>query len=350
MYINENNLDIYINEFIKILKKYKENNTNDTFILNEINVNLFNKSLDCNIISEILKNDENKENFSKEIKDKIFTSIIKKYVEEFQLEKQFDELIKSLEKQGEGVYNIITDEDQLSLLIEILSNPSSISILIVKNPIIFAKLNYNFTKINKGNFDLNKSKDIILNIQQNITSKTNWITNMINDIFMDKNSGNLDTKKIDEYYKKIKETLDKKFTKKEKDLFTVFITNKKDFDTIFSLILSNLNKKMQNECNNINSENIIIFENLLKNEVSIFNNNRTTFILKFILNKLKSKIKKSSTSSIENITNKNLSEVKKNITEQTKNCLNEPEKCKDVISETINKGKELLNVFKNLKK
>lgn len=349
MYINENNLDIYINEFIKILKKYKEN-TSDTFILNEINVNLLNKSLDCNIINEILKNNENKEIFSKEIKDKIFTSIIKKYVEEFQLEKQFDELIQSLEKQGEGVYNIITDEEQLSLLIEILSNPLSISILIVKNPIIFAKLNYNFSKINEGNFDLNKSKNIMFNIQQNIISKTSWITNVINDIFIDKNSGNLDTKKIDEYYKKIKETLDKKFTKKEKDLFTLFISNKKDFDTIFSLILSNLNKKMQNECNTINSENIIMFENLLKNEVSIFNNNRTTFILKFILNKLKSKIKKSNTSSIENITNKNLSEVKTNIIEQTKNCLNEPEKCKDVMSKTINKGKELLNLFTNLKK
>lgn len=349
MYINESNLDIYINEFIKILKKYKEN-TNDTFILNEINVNLLNKSLDCNIINEILKNNENKEIFSKEIKDKIFTSIVKKYVEEFQLEKQFDELIQSLEKQGEGIYNIITDEEQLSLLIEILSNPLSISILIVKNPIIFAKLNYNFSKINEGNFDLNKSKNIMFNIQQNIISKTSWITNVINDIFIDKNSGNLDTKKIDEYYKKIKETLDKKFTKKEKDLFTLFISNKKDFDTIFSLILSNLNKKMQNECNTINSENIIMFENLLKNEVSIFNNNRTTFILKFILNKLKSKIKKSNTSSIENITNKNLSEVKTNIIEQTKNCLNEPEKCKDVMSKTINKGKELLNLFTNLKK
>lgn len=352
MYINESNLDIYINEFVKLLKKYKEKNkltTIETDILNDINIKLLNKQLECNIITEILKNDKNKENFSQEIKNKVISSIIQKYVEEFQLEKKFDELLNSLEKQGEGTYNIITDEEQISLLIEIISNHTSVPILIGKHPITFAKLNYNISKLNKGNFDMNKSKSMIMDIQQNIIDKTNWITNIINDMFIDKNSGNLDTEKINNYYKKIKETLDNKFTNKEKDLFYIIINDKKEFDIVFSLILSSFNNKIQNECKNISLEDKINFEKILKDEVSKFNNDRTNFILKFILNKLKSKFKKSGTNIIENVTNNDITVVKKKLIENGKECLNNPENCKEAISGVIDKGKEILNIFSKLK-
>jgi len=78
--INENNLNKYIHEFVIILKEYKNNKNNlniDADIVDKINIKLLNDNLNCNIISDIIKDNNKKLQFKKEIEYKVIGSIIK---------------------------------------------------------------------------------------------------------------------------------------------------------------------------------------------------------------------------------------------------------------------------------
>jgi hypothetical protein len=346
--INENNLNNYIREFTILVKEYKNNKNNsniDTDITNKINIKLLNDNLNCNVISNIINDDNKKLQFKKEIEEKVIGSIITNYVEQFEIDKIFESLIKSLERQGSGLYNIITDPEQLELALDILTK-GNLSVAMTR-PITFSKLNYNLGLLNQGNLDMKKiwSGQAAIEIQQKIVSKSMDFTNFINKVMLSKNSNSLDVKKIAEYINEFKSIINKKFGEKERNLFTFLITDKENFSKVFSLIFSRLNVKMQNECNNLTKEDRDNFENILKSEVEYFNNNRITYMLKVIKNKLGDKFKTRSGSIIQNITGVDKDKFVETISQGSDKCLNNPTECQ----ETITKGvKKVTDVSKKL--
>jgi hypothetical protein len=350
--INENNLNNYIQEFIIILKEYKNNKNNlniDTDITDKINIKLLNENLNCNIISDIVKDNNKKLQFKKEIQDKLIGSIIQKYVEKFEIDKIFDNLISTIEKQGSGLYNIITDPEQLELALEILSKGNLAAGF--SKPITFAKLTSNLELLNKGNLDMKKiwSGQAAIEIQQKFVSKAMDFTNLINKIMVSKNSGSLNPKEAIELYNEFKLLIDKKFGQKEKDLFNLLISDKANFYKVFSLIISKLNIKIQNECNNLNDDERKEFEEILKTEVEYFNNNRITFILKVIKNKLGDKFKSSGSNLIQNVTGLNVDKVKQSVTGEINECLNNPEKCEKKVQNVVNTVQKFAGKFAGIK-
>ena len=350
--INENNLNKYIHEFVIILKEYKNNKNNlniDADIVDKKNIKLLNDNLNCNIISDIIKDNNKKLQFKKEIEDKVIGSIIKNYVEQFEIDKIFDNLITSLEKQGSGLFNIITDPEQLELALDILTK-GNLAAGFTK-PITFAKLNSNLGTLNEGNLDMKKiwSGQAAIEIQQKIVSKSMDFTNIINDIMLSKNSGNLSPQKAIEYINKFKGLIDQKFGQKEKNLFNLLISDKDNFNKVFSLIFSRLNVKMQNECNNLTNEERNEFENILKLEVEYFNNNRITFILKVIKNKLGDKFKSSGSNLIQNVTGLSMDQVKQKVSGSVTECLNNPEKCEKKVQNAVNTVQKFAGKFGGIK-
>jgi len=218
-------------------------------------------------------------------------------------------------------------------------------------PITFAKLNSNLGTLNEGNLDMKKiwSGQAAIEIQQKIVSKSMDFTNIINDIMLSKNSGNLSPQKAIEYINKFKGLIDQKFGQKEKNLFNLLISDKDNFNKVFSLIFSRLNVKMQNECNNLTNEERNEFENILKLEVEYFNNNRITFILKVIKNKLGDKFKSSGSNLIQNVTGLSMDQVKQKVSGSVTECLNNPEKCEKKVQNAVNTVQKFAGKFGGIK-
>lgn len=336
-FINQENLNKYINEFIIILKEYndKKNNKNiEKEISEKINIKIFNNKLECNIISNILKDDKRTRQFENEIKNKIIGPLIQKYIEIFELNKTFDNILESLIKQGKGLYNIINDPEQLDLAIDILTTGNLI--VVAKRPIIFTKLNYNLALISQSNADMKNLKG--QGISEKFVSESKS--------FLSKNLKELDVKKVAEYINDFKRTIDKNFGQEGKNIFNLLISDKDNFSKVFSFIYSRLKLKMQDECKNISNEDIKKFEDILKKEVEDFNKNRITFVLKIIKNKLENKVKSSSSEFVQGVTGKDVGQVKKEFVKGVNYCLNNPEKCQKKVE---NAKETALNIYKKFK-
>ena len=106
---------------------------------------------------------------------------------------------------------------------------------------------------------------------------------------------------------------------------------------------------MQNECNNLNDDERKEFEEILKTEVEYFNNNRITFILKVIKNKLGDKFKSSGSNLIQNVTGLNVDKVKQSVTGEINECLNNPEKCEKKVQNVVNTVQKFAGKFAGIK-
>ena len=348
--INELNLQNYIDNLIIIIDEYKNNKDNlniniDSVISDKIGSKLLNKQLECSTISDIIKNKQKE--FGKEIREKVFGSIIKKYVRDSEINNIVNNFINLLNKQKGGLFNIIRNEEQLQLAIDIIKNPSTIAI---SNPLVFIELNNNLASINDANLDMKIlfGGKASIDIQNIFIKKIKPIVELSQQ-FMTDITGENDRYKqmfiVSKFFPKLIQKIEKLIGEDLGNLFKLLIIDKENFYKVFSLIYSKLNEKMKNECRELlTPQDITKFQEILKSQVEFFNENKLSYILQTIKDLIKEKLIKEG---VNIISGQPLDEVKEKIVQSGKECLNDPDSCVRKIEKGIKKATD---VYKKVQK
>lgn len=364
MYIDQNNTKDFISNYVEVLKNYE--NVNDVYkdnnLSEDVSRKILNKNLDCNIISQILQNNDNINQFKKEINDVVITNIMISYLEKFGIKDEFNKFFNTIKEQSKGGFNIMKDPEQLEMLVQIMSGNL---LTVPKHPIVYMKLMYNLNMINDSNMTMKKmlySGDLMNKLKDKLANNNKDIIKIFNESFS--KGSQLDINNSVEFIKKINEIVNNKLNNispNTKNLFSLLISNKTHFKEVFSVIISKLKVKMQNECKNINNEQIKDLEKILLEQVDDYNKNRTLYIMKAIKQVAKDKFVTDTKDFFNYVTDNTISSTVSNgissvintLNKTVDNCKENPDKCKQNIDNIKENAKNASNqaqkFMKNIK-